>query len=130
MIISGGFALIIAGIYDFSFAYLSMSLIVICFFIFTIFITEPHQDKLENRNLIKFVIAAFKNLSQKYKNLFALVLFIIFFKIGDAFAGSLLNVFLLKGLNLSLVEIGSLNKIISIISTIIGAFVGELFYQG
>ena len=38
MIISGGFALIIAGVYDFSFAYLSMSLIVICFFIFTIFI--------------------------------------------------------------------------------------------
>ena len=81
---------------------------------------------MENRNLIKFVIAAFKNLSQKYTNLFALVLFIIFFKIGDAFAGSLLNVFLLKGLNLSLVEIGSLNKIISIISTIIGAFVGGI----
>ena len=35
-----------------------------------------------------------------------------------------MNVFLLKGLNLSLVEIGSLNKIISIVSTIIGAFVG------
>ena len=126
MIISGGFALIIAGIYDFSFAYLSMSFILIFFFIFTIFINEPYQDNLENRNLIKFVIAAFKNLSQKYKNLIALVLFIIFFKIGDAFAGSLLNVFLLKGLNLSLVEIGSLNKIISIVSTIIGAFVGGI----
>ena len=34
--------------------------------------------------------------------------------------------FFLKGLNLSLVEIGSLNKIISIVSTIIGAFVGGI----
>ncbi len=56
----------------------------------------------------------------------AFLVLIILYKLGDAFAGSLLTPFLLKGMLFSQVEVGIVNKVMGIWLTIIGAFVAGL----
>lgn len=60
------------------------------------------------------------------KSAWAFLILIILYKLGDAFAGSLLTPFLLKGMLFSQVEVGIVNKVMGIWLTIIGAFVAGL----
>ncbi|MEO6117486.1 MAG: MFS transporter [Methylotenera sp.] len=60
------------------------------------------------------------------KSAWAFLILIIFYKLGDAFAGSLFTPFLLKGMLFSQIEVGIVNKIIGIWLTIIGAFLAGL----
>lgn len=58
------------------------------------------------------------------KSAYSILALIILYKLGDAFAGSLLTPFLLKGMEFSQAEIGVVNKIIGMWLTIFGAIVG------
>ncbi len=60
------------------------------------------------------------------KSAWAFLMLIILYKLGDAFAGSLLTPFLLKGMMFSQVEVGIVNKVMGIWLTIIGAFVAGI----
>ena len=50
--------------------------------------------------------------------------FIVLYKLGDAFAGSLMTPFLLQGMSFSLAEVGVVNKIVGIWLSIAGALIG------
>jgi PAT family beta-lactamase induction signal transducer AmpG len=54
----------------------------------------------------------------------AFLLFIVLYKLGDAFAGALMTPFLLKAMAFSAAEVGVVNKIIGLWLTIGGALVG------
>jgi PAT family beta-lactamase induction signal transducer AmpG len=54
----------------------------------------------------------------------AFLLFIVLYKLGDAFAGALMTPFLLKAMAYSAAEVGVVNKIIGLWLTIGGALVG------
>ena len=54
----------------------------------------------------------------------AMLLLIVLYKLGDAFAGSLLTPFLLKGMGYALAEVGVVNKLIGLWMTIAGALLG------
>lgn len=56
----------------------------------------------------------------------AFLIFIVLYKLGDAFAGSLMTPFLLKSMAFSLAEVGVVNKLIGLWLTIGGALVGGL----
>ncbi len=60
----------------------------------------------------------------KHQRALWLLLFIVLYKLGDAFAGSLLTPFLLSGMGFGQAEVGVVNKILGIWLTIIGAIVG------
>ncbi len=72
----------------------------------------------------------YETLNVALKNYFSIpsavsiLVFIVLYKLGDAFAGSLLTPFLLKGVGFAQAEIGVVNKIIGIWLTILGALVG------
>ncbi|MFN0184014.1 MAG: AmpG family muropeptide MFS transporter [Aquabacterium sp.] len=53
----------------------------------------------------------------------AFLLFIVLYKLGDAFAGALLTPFLLKGMAFSSAEVGVVNKIFGLWLTIAGALI-------
>lgn len=55
-----------------------------------------------------------------------ILLFIVTYKLADAFSGSLITVFLLKGLTFTLVEVGWMNKVVGLVATLMGAFIGGL----
>jgi PAT family beta-lactamase induction signal transducer AmpG len=54
----------------------------------------------------------------------AFLAFIVLYKLGDAFAGSLMTPFLLKGMAYTSAEVGVVNKVIGLWLTIAGALVG------
>jgi len=54
----------------------------------------------------------------------AFLALIVFYKLGDAFAGSLMTPFLLKSMAYSSAEVGVVNKVIGLWLTILGALVG------
>jgi PAT family beta-lactamase induction signal transducer AmpG len=74
--------------------------------------------------------AKFETLNISLSNYFSMkgaaqfLALIILYKLGDAFAGSLLTPFLLKGVGFAQAEIGVVNKVIGMWLTIIGAIVG------
>lgn len=53
-----------------------------------------------------------------------LLLLIVLYKIGDAFAGSLTTAFLIRGMGFSPAEVGLVNKGMGMVATIVGALVG------
>ncbi|MGD9943069.1 MAG: MFS transporter [Burkholderiaceae bacterium] len=54
----------------------------------------------------------------------ALLALIVFYKLGDAFAGSLSTTFLLRGAGFSVTDVGTVNKILGLLATIVGALAG------
>lgn len=54
----------------------------------------------------------------------AFLLFIVLYKLGDAFAGSLMTPFLLKSMAFAPAEVGVVNKVIGLWLTILGALIG------
>jgi MFS transporter, PAT family, beta-lactamase induction signal transducer AmpG len=74
--------------------------------------------------------AKFETLNISLENYFSMkgamsfLAFIILYKLGDAFAGSLLTPFLLNGVGYSQAEIGVVNKVIGMWLTIFGAIAG------
>ncbi len=74
--------------------------------------------------------AKFETLNTSLKNYFSIkgaasfLAFIILYKLGDAFAGSLTTPFLIKGMGFSSAEVGVVNKVIGLWLTIFGAIAG------
>lgn len=54
----------------------------------------------------------------------ALLMLVVFYKLGDAFAGALSTAFLLRGLGFSAAEVGAVNKALGLAATIVGALIG------
>lgn len=55
-----------------------------------------------------------------------MLILVILYKLGDAFAGSLTTAFLLRGPGFSLTEVGLINKWLGIAATILGALAGGM----
>ncbi len=74
--------------------------------------------------------ARFETLLAGLRNYFSLpgaaafLLFIVLYKLGDAFAGALMTAFLLKGMAYTSAEVGVVNKVIGLWLTIGGALLG------
>ena len=58
------------------------------------------------------------------KQAIALLGLVVFYKLGDAFAGALSTAFLLRGLGFSAAEVGAVNKALGLAATIVGALLG------
>ncbi|HEX4879997.1 MAG TPA: MFS transporter [Limnobacter sp.] len=129
MLVSGGLALILAGEWlGWRGTYLLMAaLLAACALITAI---SPSADTPEDlirrqqrRPLWRIVKDSAGNFMQKESALWILLL-IVLYKVGDAFAGSLTTAFLLKGLGFTLTEVGAVNKTVSLVATLAGAFLG------
>ncbi len=57
---------------------------------------------------------------------YSLLLLLVLYKLGDAFAASLSTSFLIKGLGFTQTEVGAVNKVSGLIATIVGALFGGL----
>jgi PAT family beta-lactamase induction signal transducer AmpG len=73
------------------------------------------------------IAAAFKEPLAEYFSRNAawlLLVLVILYKLGDAFAGSLTTAFLIRGAGFTATDVGAINKTLGLIATIIGALVG------
>ncbi|HEX4844355.1 MAG TPA: MFS transporter [Limnobacter sp.] len=129
MLVSGGLALILAGEWlGWRGTYLMMAaLLAACAVITAISPTADTAEDLirrqQKRPLWRIVRDSAENFMQKDAALWILLL-IVLYKVGDAFAGSLTTAFLLKGLGFTLTEVGAVNKTVSLVATLMGTFLG------
>lgn len=122
LIIAGGLCLLLADHLGWQVALAVISSLLVIGIITTLWADEPDGIK-KPRTLRESFIEPFKELLKREKSLL-LLLFIILYKLGDAYAGSLSTTFFIRGIGFSLTEIGTVNKIGGLISAIAGSIIG------
>jgi PAT family beta-lactamase induction signal transducer AmpG len=123
LLVSGAFALVLANYIGFRVTYLIMAVIMLSLTVVTALSADPNNDR--------HIATGLKNIWRdpladlfKRRNLILLLVFIVLYKLCDAFALSLSTTFLLRGLHFSLATIGAAMKTVSLVATLLGALLG------
>lgn len=129
MLVSGGLALWLAdrwlgwqGMY-----WLMAALLIPCI-VATWFSPEPDDAIPAPRSLEQAVAAPLRDFFGR-NNAWLILLLIVLYKLGDAFAMSLTTTFLIRGVGFDAGEVGVVNKTLGLIATIIGALWGGVLMQ-
>lgn len=120
---SGGVALVIAATMGWEVTYLLMTLCMLIGAAVTLWaprLTAPPKEKLGFMGLI---IAPFKELISR-PSMGLILLFVVFYKIGDAFALQLTTTFLMRGIGFDLIDVGMIYKTVGLIGTVFGLILG------
>ena len=125
MIVSGGLALILADHIGWEFTYFFMAALMALAIIPTIMAPEPEGEVPPPPTLAQAVVEPFREFLGRRGAVLLLVL-IVLYKLGDAFAGSLTTAFLIRGLGFSLTDVGLINKWMGLAATILGALFGGI----
>jgi PAT family beta-lactamase induction signal transducer AmpG len=123
MLVSGAGALILAdqGL-GWSGTYWLMAALMGVGMIASWLVVEP-EGAAAPRTLDEAVVKPFAEFFSR-QGAVALLLLVVLYKLGDAFAGNLTTTFLLRGPGFSLTEIGAINKGFGLAATIVGALAG------
>lgn len=89
----------------------------------TWFAPEPEEKVHAPESLAKAVSEPLKEFFSR-RGAWLLLLLIVLYKLGDAFAGSLTTAFLIQGPGFSATEVGAINKAMGLAATIMGALLG------
>jgi PAT family beta-lactamase induction signal transducer AmpG len=84
---------------------------------------EPSGAPAAPKTLREAVVDPFREFFSRPGAVWILVLLVLY-KLGDAFAGSLTTAFLLRGAGFSLEDVGYVNKAVGLVSTIVGVLFG------
>ncbi|MEQ8290130.1 MAG: MFS transporter [Gammaproteobacteria bacterium] len=122
MLISGAGALIIADYQGWKFAYLVMGGFMLVGMTTSFLCFQPANESRPG-TLQAAIVEPFMEFIRRPFAIGLLVL-IVFYKLGDAFAGTLTTAFLIKALEFSTSEVGVVNKGFGLASTLIGVFIG------
>ena len=128
IILSGGFALIIAQHFGWEVTYRLMALLMIPGMLATFWSPEPSKDELTSLSLLGTFLSPLKELLSR-PGIVSLLLFIFFFKLGEAFTSSTSGImmpFLIQGMGFSLETVGIVNKVVGVVSLLIGGLVSGL----
>jgi len=124
MLVSGAGVLILADNWlGWHAAYWLMAALMGVGMIATWFVVEPEVKGGAPKTLDEAVVKPFAEFFTR-KGAIALLLLVVLYKLGDAFAGNLTTTFLLRGPGFSLTEVGAINKGFGLAATILGALVG------
>lgn len=124
MLVSGAGALILADQWlGWQATYWLMAALMGIGMIATWFVIEPEPSGAAPKALDEAVVKPFAEFFTR-EGALALLLLVVLYKLGDAFAGNLTTTFLLRGPGFSLTEVGAINKGFGLAATIIGALAG------
>ncbi len=122
MLLSGAIALILSEKIGWRNTYITMAMAMGIGIIATLLADEP-EDVSPPKTLRDAVINPFIDLFQK-KGAIVMLILIILYKIGDAYAGSITTAFLIRGAGFSPGEVGAVNKGLGLAATLAGAIIG------
>ena len=124
MLVSGGLALVLAdSVLGWTATYWLMAGLMAVGVIATWNSLEPPSTGAGPRTLA----AAVKEPLGEYfsrRGAWALLVLVVLYKLGDAFAGSLTTAFLIRGAGFSATDVGAINKGLGLVATIAGALAG------
>ncbi|MCX7988105.1 MAG: MFS transporter [Thermodesulfovibrio sp.] len=122
LIVAGGLCLLLADYLGWQIAVIIVGSLLSFGIIATLLSDEPYGIR-KPATLKESFIEPFKDLLNRDKSI-TLLLFIILYKLGDAYASSLSTAFFIREVGFSLAEVGTVNKIGGLISAILGALLG------
>lgn len=124
MLVSGAGALILAdqGL-GWQLTYWLMAALMGVGMLATWFFVEPDTQGAAPKSLDEAVVRPFAEFMSR-QGAVAILLVVVLYKLGDAFAGNLTTTFLLRGPGFSLTEVGTINKGLGLAATIVGALAG------
>jgi PAT family beta-lactamase induction signal transducer AmpG len=123
MLFSGAVALILSERIGWRNTYLLMASLMLVGIATTIFGPEPEIRVAPPKSLQEAVTGPLREFFSR-RAAVALLLLIILYKLGDAYAGTLTTAFLIRGVGFSPTEVGTINKGLGLVSLIVGAMVG------
>jgi PAT family beta-lactamase induction signal transducer AmpG len=123
LLVASGVALIMADSLGWATVYRMMAGLM-CIGVFTtLFITEPPHPTRKDHSVSALFLAPVKNIFTREMGWWIVAL-VVLYKFGDAFIAKMTTPFLLRELQFTLTEVGTVNKVGGLIATIIGLFVG------
>jgi PAT family beta-lactamase induction signal transducer AmpG len=123
MLVSGAGVLVLADQYfNWQQTYLVMAAFMVGLALLTFFTPEPTTPAHTPANLEEAVILPFRDFFSR-KGAILMLLAVILYKLGDAFAASLSTKFFLD-MGFSKTEIAEVTKVFGLIATLIGGFIG------
>jgi len=129
MLVSGGLALWLADRYlGWQAIWWLMALMMVPGVIATLLAKEPDLTTEVPRTLEQAVVAPLRDFFNR-NNTWLILLLIVLYKLGDAFAASLTTIFLIRGVGFDAGDVGLVNKTLGLLATIIGALVGGVLMQ-
>lgn len=124
MIVSGGLALVLADQWlGWHNMYFLMGAFMVVCAVATFLAPEPEIIAAAPRSLAVAVVEPLREFFSR-RGAITILLLIVLYKLGDAFAGALSTTFLIRGAGFSVSEVGSINKVFGLAATIIGALAG------
>jgi len=123
MLVSGAVALIVADHLGWQFTYILMAGLLAVGMIAALFGPEPEINVPPPRTLKEAVVGPLQEFFAR-RGAVLLLLAIVLYKLGDAFAGTLSTAFLLRGVGFSLTDVGAVNKGLGTVAVIAGALFG------
>ncbi|MGB6977004.1 MAG: MFS transporter [Gammaproteobacteria bacterium] len=125
MWVSGGLALVMAAKLGWHFTYAFMAILMLLGTVITFWAPEPIYNPEPPKTLRASIVEPFHEFwTRNEKTAVVLLLFIIFYKLTDAFALTLNTAFFIRGVGFSLVEVGVAYKTVGIFAGLLGSFVG------
>lgn len=126
MLVSGAGALIMADFLDWRTTYLILAALMTVGVLATLWGPEPEQQVVPPRTLQEAVWGPLQEFFTRYSVSAGLgiLILIVLYKLGDAFAGTLSTAFLLRGVGFSLSEVGTVNKALGLAALLLGALFG------
>ena len=123
MLVSGALALILSDQIGWQATYWLMAGLMLLCMTATLLGPEPEIKVIPPRSMDEAVWGPLQEFFSR-PGAIALLLLIILYKLGDAFAGSLTTAFLIRGAGFSATEVGAINKGMGLFATIIGVLFG------
>jgi len=129
MLVSGGLALWLADRYfGWQATYWVMAGLMLVGVIATLLAPEPDERIAAPRTMEEAVVAPLRDFFAR-NNAWLILLLIVMYKMGDAFAGSLSTTFLIRAVGFDAGEVGLVNKTLGLFATIVGALYGGVLMQ-
>jgi PAT family beta-lactamase induction signal transducer AmpG len=123
MLVAGALALILSEHIGWQNTYLLMAGLMIIGMLGALAGQEPDSNISPPKSLEEAIWGPLKDFFSRRLALIFMLL-IILYKLGDAYAGTLTTAFLLRGVGFTPTEVGTINKGMGLIATIIGALFG------
>ncbi|HEX6002793.1 MAG TPA: MFS transporter [Burkholderiales bacterium] len=124
MLVSGGGALVLADQWlGWNAMYFLMAALMGVGLVATWFAPEPEEPARAPESLARAIAEPLQEFFAR-DGAWLLLVLIVLYKLGDAFAGSLTTAFLIQGAGFSATAVGAVNKALGLAATIVGALVG------
>lgn len=125
MVVSSAMALILAAKMGWQVMYLLMAGLMLMAVFITLRAPNPPEVYQRPSSLGNAIMEPLKEFISR-KNAIVILIFILTYKLCDAFALSLNTTFLIRGLGFSLVDVGTISKVVTVVASLLGALVGGI----